>query len=226
MVRRTLLLALCVVVLGGCANVVSGTGRTILRPSSSPSQPATSSSPSLVPPPTSAPPGRADFSCPVITYPHAHLQFGCIVATMKAVTSDKVWPLDLYHVVEPRTGWSISMGAGHWGPPRGNSLRKITAFVRSEMVRAGSYGTAPKVSTLRAEKATINGARAFVLESRFTLSTRFRNRVHTAVRSERSWIVAVHVGRNDLSLWYVSIPNTRRRLWRTVHNDIASVRVV
>jgi hypothetical protein len=235
--RRALLLALCGVLLSGCASVTSGTGRTTLRPSASPSgfpspsstgpvSPSTPVSPSLVPPPTSAAPGRTNFNCPVITYPHAHLQFDCIVTKMKAVTTDKVWPLDLYHVVEPRTGWSVSMGAGHWGPRRGNSLLKITSFVRSEMVRDGSYGTAPKVTTLGAGKVTINGAKGFLLESRFKLSAAFRHRVHTAVHSERSWIVAVYVGRDDLSLWYVSIPDTERRLWRAVHDDIASMHVV
>jgi hypothetical protein len=141
--------------------------------------------------------------------------------------SDPVWPLSLAHVVEPRTDWSVSAGAGHLGSPHGRSLRSITSYVRGEMVSNGNYGRPrPAVRTLSARRITVHGAHAFVLESQFRLNASYRRASHERVHVEKSWTLAIRVGRNDYSLWFVSIPDLAKRLWRTVPADIASIRVI
>lgn len=145
---------------------------------------------------------------------------------MRFDKNNAVWPHNFYDVVEPATGWAVTEGAGHWGSRAGHSLLAITKNVRQQMVDDDQYGTSPRVTTVDATKATINGVDGFVLESRFVLSRAYRAAKHEKVKIEKSWTVAIKVGRDDYSLWYVSIPDLRSDLWSRVHDTIASIHVI
>lgn len=226
--------------LAACSQVVDGSGSAQVSagPSGSASVdfPSGSASGSLTPPietpspsltgsASGSPAAGQDFSCPTITYPLAHLAFQCIVATMTPETNDKVWPLREFDTVEPTTNWSMDMGAGHWGQREGRSLGEITVNVRQQMLGQGAYGTSPTVTTTASDDKTVAGVPAHVLQTTFTLNRAFAKKRHTKVKIEKLWIVALEVGTDDVSLWYVSVPDLAKSHWPDVDDAIGSIRV-
>jgi hypothetical protein len=233
-VRRgvtAVLLAACCTLAAACSDVVAGHG-VAPQPQPRPPVSSTATGPPSAPPtqqpsvPSGVPtPIGDDFRCPTITYLFAHLAFRCIVGSMQRAQQDPVWPLSLGHSVERRSGWSVSMGAGHYGAKNGLSLRQITERIRAEMIRAGEYGTGARATTIGAHPRRFAGHRGFLLASAVRISATTRSTLHTAVHVERQWIAAVQIGRHDFSMWFVSIPDLTKQLWRKVPAVLASIRV-
>lgn len=225
--------------LAGCANVVDGSGNTASTggssspdfPSQSASRPtatssvvAPSSSPAIPTPSLSGSAGT-DFACPAIVFPSAHLSFECITTGLTATTADKVWPLTEYKRIES-TGWAVEMGSGHWGAEASDSLSGITETVRRQMLDRGSYGTSPTVTTTASVETAVDGARAHLLKTTFTLNRAYAAKRGTKVRVEKSWIIAIEVAPNDVSLWYASIPDLVKYLWARIPAAVATIRLI
>lgn len=224
--------------LAGCANVVDGSGSTAGSSGPSASSTADFPSASALPPSTGAAPPSAtvpslpasgtppttNFVCPHIVYRTARLSFDCITTGLVSSTTDQVWPLTEYKSVES-TGWAVEMGAGHWGPPAGESLAAITRTVRKRMLDGAAYGTSPTVTTTSARDTTVAGVKAHVLQTTFTLNPAYARTRKTRVKIEKSWIIALQIGANDVSLWYASIPDLVQSLWTQVPDFIATIRV-
>ena len=236
-----------VALLAGCASVVDGSGSSGASASGGassnkpdfPSQSAAPSGsgggsgssatvPSTVPSGSTTsgvnPPGT-NFTCPNIAYPYAHLAFTCLTPTLQSETDNKVWPLALSQTVETSSGWVVEEGAGHWGSPDSDTLAEIALEVRGRMVDNGGYGTSPKVTTTSSVDATVGGAKAHVLQTTFTLNPAWAAQNKTKVKIERSWIVAIEVGEDDVSLWYTSIPDLVQQYWAAVPKQIAAIKV-
>lgn len=243
-IRSTVLTAVAVAaLLAGCASVVTGSGTTSRSggpsgSSTSPDFPSASAAPPSGEPRTqstsssAAPPSASssgttagsDFTCPSIVYRFAHLTFNCITTGLQARTTDKVWPLKETKSVEPN--WAMEMGAGHWGPAAGQSLASITQTVRTRMINDTAYGPSPKVETTGGANTTVAGVRAYVLKSTFTINPAYATKNHIKVKLEKSWIVAMQVGPNDISLWYTSLPDLVSNLWASVPTAMASIHVI
>lgn len=175
--------------------------------------------------PTSGP--QAVTSCPHVSYPYAHLSFDCIAAGLEAgSTPDPVWPVNLSKAVE--ASWGMSEGAGHWGPSAGQSLESIALDVRTQMLHEDppAYGTSPTVTTTSSKAATVAGVDAWVLQTSFTLNSAFRAERSLKVKVEKSWIVALKVGSDDVSLWYVTIPDNVSALWAQVPALMETIKVI
>ncbi|MCW2594931.1 MAG: hypothetical protein JWP39_819 [Jatrophihabitans sp.] len=242
-IRSTVLTAVAVAaLLAGCASVVTGSGTTsrsggpsgsstspdfpsasAAPPSGEPRTPSASSS-AAPPSASSGPTAGSDFTCPSIVYRFAHLTFNCITTGLQARTTDKVWPLKETKSVEPN--WAMEMGAGHWGPAAGQSLASITQTVRTRMINDTAYGPSPKVETTGGANTTVAGVRAYVLKSTFTINPAYATKNHIKVKLEKSWIVAMQVGPNDISLWYTSLPDLVSNLWASVPTAMASIHVI
>jgi hypothetical protein len=243
-IRSTVLTAVAVAaLLAGCASVVTGSGTTsrsggpsgsstspdfpsasAAPPSGEPRTPSASSSAAPPSASSSGPTAGSDFTCPSIVYRFAHLTFNCITTGLQARTTDKVWPLKETKSVEPN--WAMEMGAGHWGPAAGQSLASITQTVRTRMINDTAYGPSPKVETTGGANTTVAGVRAYVLKSTFTINPAYATKNHIKVKLEKSWIVAMQVGPNDISLWYTSLPDLVSNLWASVPTAMASIHVI
>jgi hypothetical protein len=127
--------------------------------------------------------------------------------------------------VEAATGWVVEEGAGHWGATQGHSLAEIAKNVRSQMADSGGYGDTPTITTLADDETKVDGADAHLLHTRFTLNPTWAKTRKTAVKQEQLWILAIKVGRDDVSLWYTSIPDLVQDLWAKVPSVIKSIRV-
>lgn len=255
MSRRTvgsLTLAVLACLLTACTSVVDGAGRAANAPGPSGTTgspaPSTSAAPSGSTPPgfpssgpgapvTSTAPGPGAPSgsgtdappvtnCPTISYPHAHLRFGCVTSGLTFSPDDPTWPLDLQKPTEAT--WAMSEGAGHWGTTGGRSLQQIATNLRQQMLAQDppAYGTDPGVRTTSSKAATVGGVPAWVLQTTFTINPAFREQRQLTVRTERSWIVALRVGADDVSVWYVTIPDNAKALWAHVPAVIAGISVI
>jgi hypothetical protein len=174
---------------------------------------------------TSGPPPTT--TCPHISYPYAHLAFDCAAAGLEiGTTPDPVWPVNLSKAVEAT--WAMSEGAGHWGAAEGQSLEAIATNVRTQMLTEDppAYGTSPTVQTTSSSAATVAGVGAWVLQTTFTLNPAFRKGRSLKVNVEKSWIVAMKVGDDDISLWYVTIPDDVSTLWAQVPALMDTIKVI
>jgi hypothetical protein len=163
--------------------------------------------------------------CPHIVYPGAHLTFDCIATGMRTFRDGPVWPFSERRVVEASTGWILEQGAGHWGSADGVALVDIALNVRQQMLDIESYGTRPAMHTVASRPTEVDGHRAYLLQTTFDLNQAWARSDGTAVRQERLWLLAVEVAPNDVSLWYVSVPDLIRSLWAKVPAAIATIKV-
>jgi hypothetical protein len=196
--------------LAGCASVVDGSGTTALTPGSSGG---------------SGPAAQVATPCQHVVYPHAKLSFDCFTTGFTPQYNGDVWPLRESKTVEASTGWVVEEGAGHWGSADGESLGDIAANVRQRMVTSGGYGDGPSFATSVDKDLTVNGAKAHLLQTTFTVNPAWAKQSGTKVKHEILWIVALQVGTNDVSLWYASVPDLAKSLWPKVPAAIDSIRV-
>lgn len=224
--------------LAGCASVVDGSGSSARSGgSSSPdfptpsaggagSAPATGSSSN----PASASPSSksstaTDYTCPDVRTSLERLAFTCLTSTMRSKVGGTPWNVVESTTVEPKTHWSLDMGMTYIGQ-RGSVTRESLALqVRALMVAEQNYGTAPTVKTDVSRATTIDGKPAHLLQTTFTLNPAFRKSSGTAVKVEKSWILAIDVAPGDVTLWYTSVPDLRSELWAKVPATIAGIRV-
>jgi hypothetical protein len=191
------------------------------------SVPPPSVSPSLLPSVSSTPPpNQADFKCPYIVFPATHLSFVCVAKKMKENTKAKPWPIVWEEVVAHFGAggkWTLDTGAGHWGKQGSDSLRDIAVQVRNRMVSLSDYGNpAPTVRT-GGKSIEVSGDKAYELRTTFTINAQFRQQNQVPIKHEKSWIVAVKVGSDDVSLWYVSVPDAVRYLWPQMDALISTI---
>src|SRR5262249_42525747 len=136
---------------------------------------------------------------------------------------DGVWPVSERRNIERSTGWSYDEGAGHWGSPEGVALVDIALNVRQQMLDAGSYGSQPRVRTVVSRATTVDSAPAYLVQTNLGINPAYASDVGTKVKEERLWIVAIQVAPNDVSVWYVSLPDLVKSLWAKVPHLIASI---
>jgi hypothetical protein len=220
---------------GSSADFPSGAGSGVATPTvPSGSVPSETVPPESVPPSESVPSGSAGSAtstvapptgCPSVVYPAAKLSFSCFASDLTQTSADPVWPLAYYKVVEASTEWSVEEGSGHWGSPGSDSLADIIGNVRSQMVNQNAYGTSPKVTTVSDKAATVDGHTAQIVQTTMTLNAAWAAKDKTKVKQEHLWIVAVDVAPNDVSLWFVTIPDLDKAEWSKVPSLIASIKV-
>ena len=227
----------CAAAVAACSSTVEGTGHAVAAPSQATDFPTSASAPGPVPsassasvtptassvPPTGTPSG--EFTCPTITYPHAHLTFDCIIGGLTLSTSNPIWPVSLHKTVEPSTGWVLEEGAGNWGDPGSRSATSIARGIRSQMIAEGGYGSSPTLRVLQDADTTVGGVPAHVLQTAITLNSAWARGRGTKVTSERLWIVVMKVSDSDDTVWYTSIPNLASSLWPQVPTIMKSIRV-
>jgi hypothetical protein len=216
--RRFAPLVALAVLLGGCTDVVDGAGTALRAGSGGPS--SGNGGPSSVDPSPAAPTG-----CPRVVYPGAQLTFRCITTAMRAHYDGNVWPVSERQTVESATGWFLEEGAGHWGSADGAELVDIALTVRQQMIDDGSYGTQPAVRTRASRPTHVDGRPGYLVQTTFDINPAWARSEGTKVRQERLWLLAIEIARNDVSLWYVSVPDLTKQLWSKVPATIASIRV-
>lgn len=210
--RRLVPAVALALVLAGCSNVLSGNGALDTRQG----PPASGGSTAPAAPPT---------GCPRVVYAGAKLSFNCIVPGMRRFNQDDVWPVSEIKPVEPSTGWVLDEGAGHWGSPDGVALVDIALNVRQQMLDNGNYGTQPTVRTVVSKPTTVDGARAYLVQTNFFINAAYARQAGTKVKEERAWMLAIQVAPGDVSLWYVSLPDLVKSLWAKVPQLIASIKI-
>ncbi|SDJ32633.1 hypothetical protein SAMN05444157_2836 [Frankineae bacterium MT45] len=196
-----------VTALAACTTTISGTASRGFFQGTSPSPQPDGASPTA---PQASPPTGADpapdpaLTCPTINHVAAKLRYNCLTTGM-SLGQDDLWPVVFVKPVE--TSWWLDEGSGRWGPLDGDSLAAVTANIRSREVNLGSYGPSPKVTTLSDKDTTIDGHRAHVLQTRFTIDPTFVKEQKLKVRTEVSWIVAIATNTSSASVWFVSVPD-------------------
>jgi hypothetical protein len=161
-------------------------------------------------------------TCPTVTDPAAGLSFRCVTSGITR-TIDVVWALNLTKQVEP--GWELAEGAERIQRPTAESLRRVTEAVRNQMLQLDSWGPHPDVHTMASKARTVDGAHGWLLETTFTLAAAYRRSHHLTVHAERMWLVAIPAGHQQVALWYVTLPDDVKALWRTVPKLIDSIRL-
>lgn len=231
--------------LAGCSSVVNGTGSTALtggasgaarspdfpnRSGSAPQPSDTGEAPAPEPSGSSGSSGSAAEAatpCPNVSYPYAHLAFACITTGMTQQLDGDVWPLSEIKPVDAAgSGWVLDEGAGHWGATEGHSLSAIAENVRQQMVDNDNYGDNPTVHTDASKDTTVDGAPAHLLQTTFTIDPAWAKANKVTVKQEKLWIIAIEVGSDDVSLWYVSVPDLVSTLWAKVPTTIASIKII
>jgi hypothetical protein len=144
---------------------------------------------------------------------------------MRLFLDGNVWPVAVRRTVEPSTGWLLEEGGGHWGSADGVALVDIALNVRQQMLDDSAYGLAPDVRTTVSHPTTIDGKRAYLVETTYDLNPVWARHAGTKVRQERLWMLAIEVAPNDVSLWYISVPDLVRSLWAKVPSVMASIKV-
>lgn len=228
--------------LAGCSTVVNGTGSTALtggasgaarspdfpnRSGSAPQPSDTGEAPAPEPSGSSGSAAEAATPCPNVSYPYAHLAFACITTGMTQQLDGDVWPLSEIKPVDAAgSGWVLDEGAGHWGATEGHSLSAIAENVRQQMVDNDNYGDNPTVHTDASKDTTVDGAPAHLLQTTFTIDPAWAKANKVTVKQEKLWIIAIEVGSDDVSLWYVSVPDLVSTLWAKVPTTIASIKII
>lgn len=220
--RRLLPAVLLAMLLAGCTDVVTGAGS--VNDAAGGGSTAAPPTPGAPAPPTTGAPAPPT-GCPRVVYPGAHLSFDCITTGMRLFRNGAVWPVSVRRTVEPSTGWLLEEGGGHWGSADGVALVDIALNVRQQMLEIQSYGAAPDVRTTASHPTHVDGKRAYLVETTFNLNPVWARQAGTKVRRERLWMLAIEVAPNDVSLWYVSVPDLVRSLWAKVPAVIASIKV-
>jgi hypothetical protein len=191
-----------------------------------PSTPVISSAlPTLSPPPSTQ---QADYKCPDIVMPATHLSFVCVAQNMKKNTKAKPWPIVWQEVVAhyPNGGkWTLDTGAGHWGSQGSDSLRAIATAMRDRMVSLGEYGNPAPTLQTTGQHIQITGHPAYQLQTTFTINPQFRQQYGVPIKHEKSWILAIEVAPNDVSLWYVSVPDAVSYYWPLIDTLIGTISV-
>jgi hypothetical protein len=178
---------------------------------------------------SSTPPAdQTDLKCPYVVFPATHLSFVCVTDKMKKATKVDPWPI-VWRKVVAHYGtdqeWTLDTGAGHWGKQGSSSLRDIAVQVRDRMVALGDYGKPrPSVQTT-GKQIEVTGHKAYQLVTTFTINATFRKHTAAPIKHEKSWIVAVQVAPDDVSLWYVSVPDAVRYYWRSIPSLISTISV-
>jgi hypothetical protein len=144
---------------------------------------------------------------------------------MTAHYNGQVWPVSGARTVEASTSWVLEEGAGHWGSPEGATLSDIAFNVRLQMISVGGYGDHPGIHTVADRPMKVDGAPAHLLQTTFTINRAWARANGTKVRQEKLWIIAIQVAPNDVSLWYTSLPDLVKSLWKKVPATIATIRV-
>lgn len=171
---------------------------------------------------------QADFKCPYIVYPYAHLSFVCVTDKMQKSTKDKVWPLTERKVVARYRGGvkaTLDTGAGHWGSQGSDTLRGIATQVRTRMVENGNYGAPHPAIRSKGKSIDVNGHKAYQLMTTFTINSSFRQSSGVKIKHEKSWIVAIQIAPDDVSLWYVSVPDAVSYYWPIMDSLISTISV-
>jgi hypothetical protein len=210
--RRLAPLIALTLLVAGCSDLVSGTGRVL---GAGPT-PGGASSTAPAGPPT---------GCPRVAYPAARLSFDCLTSDMRAFYQGTVWPVSERKTVEASSGWLLDEGAGHWGSPDGVALVDIALNVRQQMLDGDSYGSRPTVRTVVSRRTEVDGAPAYLVQTNFGINPAFARTEGTKVKQERLWIIAIRVAPNDVSLWYASVPDLVKSLWAKVPRVIDSIKV-
>ena len=222
-------LIVAAMLLAGCTETVSGHVVPSGAPSSSDS-PGTSGPPSSTDPPSSPPSGQsssaeppgAHLACPHVVDSAAHLAYDCVTHSM-AKDSDTIWPLKFTKQVD--LDWTMDDGSSHVDVT-GNGNVTVLANGFASAMGAQEYGPNAGVKKVSEADITVAGRKAHLVESVMTLDPDFRAQRHLKVKLERLWVVAVHIGADQFSAWYVSVPDVRKVLWPRVPDLIKRIKVV
>jgi len=229
--RGAAALVVAALLLAGCTRTVAGHGGPPGQPGSSDppgtsAAPSGSGTPSSSAPPSgpssSAPPPGAHLACPNVIDKTAHLAYDCITHTM-AKDSDTIWPLKFTKQVD--LDWTMDEGSSHVDVT-GNGNVTVLANGFASAMGAQEYGPNAGVKKISEADITVAGRKAHLVESLLTLDPDFRAQRHLKVKQERLWVVVVHIGADQFSAWYVSIPDVRKALWPRVPELIKRIKVV
>jgi hypothetical protein len=229
--RSAAALVVAALLLAGCTQTVAGHGGSpgppgSLDPPGTSAPPSGSDTPSSPAPPSgpssSAPPPGAHLACPRVIDKTAHLAYDCIIHTM-AKDSDTIWPLKFTKQVD--LDWTMDEGSSHVDVT-GNGNVTVLANGFASAMGAQEYGPNAGVKKISEADITVASRKAHLVESLLTLDPDFRAQRHLKVKQERLWVVVVHIGADQFSAWYVSIPDLRKALWPRVPELIKRIKVV
>ena len=224
-------LIVAALLLAGCAETVSGHGGPP-GPTGSSDSPGTSAPPSGSGTPSSPAPSSGESSsatlpgahlaCPHVVDATAHLAYDCVTRAMDK-DSDTIWPLKFTKQVD--LDWTMDEGSSHVDVT-GNGNVTVLANGFASAMGAQEYGPNAGVKKVSDADITVAGRKAHLVEVLMTLDPDYRAQRHLKIKQERLWVVVVHIGADQFSAWYVSVPDVRKALWPQVPELIKRIKVV
>jgi hypothetical protein len=179
-------------------------------------------------------------ACPSIRDEQSHLAYTCIDNYLEQDGSDTYLGLRiaLNHSVEP--GWVITEGSGNPKsiavPAPSNSVvgyraapgaAQVSAEVHDRTDRAlvAAYGDAPSSRTLTAEPRTVSGAAGYLILTEITINPAYRAARKLTAKTERLWVLGVPTTAG-VSIFMLSIPDSRKDLWPKAEATIGTVHII
>ncbi len=230
MIKPAAALLAAAVLLTACTETVSGTStRGGVSSSGTDASSSPAPTPSSIPPPeSSTPPPEASLppqqlACPVITDSRARLSYRCISPLIVHGQRSAAWPVNFQ--VEVDLKWTLDEGSSPNSLQSGHDPATVARTLTTAMA-AGNYGPSPGIKRERDTDLVVDGKKAHLVRTLFTIAPSYRAKLHVRVRQEQLWVVAVQVTPDQVSAWYVSVPDVTRDLWVKVPAVMGSLKVV
>lgn len=240
--RLVACLATVSLLLAGCTQTVSGralssgpttggptkdfpssAGPTSGGPTGTGPQPSTSGGAPTSPSPTESPPPAPHLACPHVVDAASRLAYDCVTSGMSR-EGGSMWPVKFQKEVDVQ--WTMDEGSGLIPASSGQALAGL-ANARARAMIAGFYGDpAPTSKKEKDVDLRVGAAKGHLVQTLITLNPGFRSGRHLKVKQERLWIVVVQVSSSQVSGWYISVPDVRRKIWPSVPNLIKTLEVV
>jgi hypothetical protein len=232
-----------IVLVAALVNGLRNRNDNVARPFVSAPAPLPTTSPST-PGPSGGPFGGFEVlpsvACPSIRDEQSHLAYTCIDNYLEQDGPDTYLGLRiaLNHSVEP--GWVITEGSGNPKslavPAPSNSVvgyradpgaAQVSAEVhdRTERALVAAYGDEPSSRTVTAEPRTVSGASGYLMLTEIAINPAYRAARKLMAKTERLWVLGVAT-KAGVSIFMLSIPDSRKDLWPKAEATIATVHII
>ena len=141
---------------------------------------------------------------------------------MQIGAPSSMWPVRFEKTVDVQ--WTMDEGSGPVDAP-GSDVTSVAKVLSTTMARS-NYGPSPRATVQRDVDVSVSGKKAHVVETLMTIDPAYRKGRGLKVASERLWIVAVQVASDQITAWYVSVPDVQKALWPKVPDLIEQLKVV
>jgi hypothetical protein len=189
--------------------------------------------------------------CPQIRDEESHLGYTCIDDYLVQGPPDGYLGIRIALIHEVESGWVISEGSGnpssvtanpnttvvsdrHAAPPLPSVVKAamatpaaVSAEVhrRTDLAMVNAYGVGPSARTLGEHPRSFAGVPGYELVTDVTINPAYRASRNLHVKTERLWVVGLPTAAG-ISIFMLSVPDSRSDLWPKAEATVGTVHVI